>query len=297
MNKLIMGIALAGIVLTTSCSKKAGEATDAENAVPAALSDSISEYYGKTVGGYLLSDLSRFKSENKDEKMKSEMLKGIQMAMSQGDSEGRIIGLTVGANILREIQQFEQQGIKIDKAVVLNNIRRAFADSLDLQALQENSAMMNTLMTQANRLMQQAKEAERTKAPDAQQNAKAGKEYIEAQKAKDPEIKTTKTGLSYKIITPGDDTRITDDNLVEVAYTGTFTDGKVFDQTTGDNYATFSPKSVVPGFGEGLKLLGKGGKAILYIPGELAYGVDGIPQAGIGPNQTLIFEVEVKDVK
>jgi FKBP-type peptidyl-prolyl cis-trans isomerase len=55
-------------------------------------------------------------------------------------------------------------------------------------------------------------------------------------------------------------------------------------------------QGVVPGFREGLMLLGKGGKATLYIPASLAYGANGVPQAGIGPNATLIFEVELIDI-
>ena len=49
----------------------------------------------------------------------------------------------------------------------------------------------------------------------------------------------------------------------------------------------------MPGFAEGLKLLNKGGKAIFYIPGNLGYGPQGLPAAGIGPNQMLIFEVKL----
>ncbi len=55
-------------------------------------------------------------------------------------------------------------------------------------------------------------------------------------------------------------------------------------------------RGVVPGFGEGLKMLKKGGKATLYIPGKLGYGVNGQPAAGIGPNQMLVFDVEIVDV-
>ena len=58
-----------------------------------------------------------------------------------------------------------------------------------------------------------------------------------------------------------------------------------------------SPRQVVPGFGEGLAMMKKGSHYVLMIPGELAYGVDGAPQAGIGPNATLVFDVEVTDIQ
>ena len=85
--------------------------------------------------------------------------------------------------------------------------------------------------------------------------------------------------------------------MVQVNYIGRLTDGTVFDQSPDGQPATFSPAGVIPGFSEGLKMLGVGGKAILYIPGNLAYGSQGVPQAGIGPDQMLVFEIEVAGVK
>ncbi len=77
-------------------------------------------------------------------------------------------------------------------------------------------------------------------------------------------------------------------------YKGQLIDGTVFD--SNDEGATLSPRGTVPGFAEGLAMMKKGAKYVLYIPGELAYGVDGQPQAGIGPNATLVFEVEAVEV-
>ena len=106
---------------------------------------------------------------------------------------------------------------------------------------------------------------------------------------------TTKSGLSYKIIEKGYGSKITDDDYVDVAYKGYLIDGTVFDDSNGE-YREFKVNDVVPGFAEGLKLLNKGGKAIFYIPGNLGYGVKGQPYAGIGPNEMLIFEVEIDNV-
>ena len=75
-------------------------------------------------------------------------------------------------------------------------------------------------------------------------------------------------------------------------YKGTFINGKEFD---ANESAEFIANRVIKGWTEGLGLLGKGGKATLYIPGDLAYGERG--NRGIEPNSTLIFEVEVLDIK
>ena len=71
-------------------------------------------------------------------------------------------------------------------------------------------------------------------------------------------------------------------------------DGKEFDKN--EDGVVMNPHRVVPGFGEGLSMMKNGSSYVLYIPGKLAYGVDGNPQAGIGPNAMLVFEVETSDV-
>ena len=78
-------------------------------------------------------------------------------------------------------------------------------------------------------------------------------------------------------------------------YKGMTIDGKVFDQTNGVP-REMSAGGFISGFTEGILMLGKGGKATLFIPGELAYGEQGVPRIGIGPNSTLVFEVEVVDI-
>ena len=79
-----------------------------------------------------------------------------------------------------------------------------------------------------------------------------------------------------------------------VKYKGQLIDGTVFD--SNEDGVSLSPRGTVAGFGEGLSMMNKGAKYILYIPGELAYGIDGAEQAGIGPNATLVFEVEAVEV-
>lgn len=122
------------------------------------------------------------------------------------------------------------------------------------------------------------------------------KTYINNLKKTDPAIKTTETGLSYKIINEGNGQKATDSDFVTIKYQGKLIDGTIFDDSKGSS-KEFPVRGVIPGFSEGLKLLGKGGKAILFIPSELGYGAQGQPYAGIGPNKTLIFEVEIIDIK
>lgn len=105
------------------------------------------------------------------------------------------------------------------------------------------------------------------------------------------------SGLGIIIQNPGDSTRADINTPVTVHYKGMLAkNGAVFDSSYDRNEpATFRPLEVVPGFGEGIRQIGKGGKAILYIPSALGYGPQGAGGA-IGPNENLIFEIEILNI-
>ena len=295
MKKIIYGACAALVIMASACSK-GGDAE--KSAVPAQLSDSVSMIYGRTVGGYVLGDYQRFAQQNKSAATKNDIVKGIQLAFGNADSEGMMIGLQVGGNLLNEIKRFEEQGIDINREEVLKNFREVFmGDSLDMDALRETSGLLNTLLAQVERVKSEQEAAKAAEAPEAKANGSSADAFVKKIKASDPEVKTSASGLSYKIENKGEEPLVGDNSQVVVNYVGKLTDGTVFDQSPEGQPATFSPAGVIPGFAEGLKMLGKGGKASLYIPGDLAYGAQGVPQAGIGPNAMLIFEVEVVDVK
>ena len=122
-------------------------------------------------------------------------------------------------------------------------------------------------------------------------NKEKGADYI-AGFLKGEGTAQTESGLAYKIIEPGNENKpVADQDTVWVNYKGALIDGTVFDQNDNIN---FTLNRVIKGWGEGMKLVGEGGKIKLVIPGDLGYGEYGT--RGIAPNSTLVFDVDLNKV-
>lgn len=126
-------------------------------------------------------------------------------------------------------------------------------------------------------------------------NLEKGQKYL-AENGKKSAVKTTESGLQYEELTAGKGAMPTAQDTVKVHYRGTLIDGTEFDSSYSRNEpVSFPLNGVIPGWTEGLQLIKEGGKARLVIPADLAYGPGGMGNA-IGPNETLIFEVELLEI-
>jgi FKBP-type peptidyl-prolyl cis-trans isomerase len=129
----------------------------------------------------------------------------------------------------------------------------------------------------------------------AAENKAAAKKFLDENKKKEG-VKTTASGLQYKVIKQGKGARPTATDTVKVHYKGSLLDGTEFDSSYKRNQpAEFQVDQVIPGWSEALQLMNAGSKFELYLPPELAYGDRGAPPV-IEPGSLLIFEVELLDV-
>ncbi|TAK74859.1 MAG: FKBP-type peptidyl-prolyl cis-trans isomerase [Gammaproteobacteria bacterium] len=130
----------------------------------------------------------------------------------------------------------------------------------------------------------------------ANQNLQTGEAFLAANKNK-PGVVTLADGLQYKVIKEGTGGQPTENDIVTVNYAGKLINGTEFDSSYKRGQpATFPVSGLIPGWVEALKLMKVGSTWELYIPPTLAYGEQGAPPA-IGPNETLIFKLELLDAK
>jgi FKBP-type peptidyl-prolyl cis-trans isomerase FklB len=160
--------------------------------------------------------------------------------------------------------------------------------------------LQETLQAFQQKMMQKQQEAMAKKQSEmkvvADKNKADGKKFLD-DNAKKSGVKSTPSGLQYKIIKEGKGDKPKDSDIVETTYRGTTIDGKEFDNSAKHGKsASFQVNRVIKGWGEALKLMSVGSKWELYIPSELAYGDEGAGD-DIPPGSTLVFEVELLNIK
>lgn len=194
------------------------------------------------------------------------------------------LGLSMGNN-------FRASGItEINVQDFADGVAAVFYGSTPKMSYDEAKAEIQAYFTEMEKKQRAAAE-ELGKA-----NAAAGQAFL-AENGKRVEVKTTPSGLQYEVLTEGDGPRPEANDQVEVHYTGKLIDGTVFDSSVDRGMpATFGVTQVIPGWVEALQLMKAGSKWRLFIPSNLAYGPNGAPGSPIGPNATLIFDVELLKV-
>jgi len=189
----------------------------------------------------------------------------------------------IGMNIAHD---FQKQEFKVNADLLARGIKDAQAGGETLMSDEEVQATITELQE-----LLKAKQAEKAKVI-GEANKKAGAEFLAANAKKDG-VKTTASGLQYKVIEEGTGKSPAATDKVKVNYRGSLVDGTEFDSSYKRGQpATFPVNGVIKGWTEALQLMKEGAKYQLVIPSELAYGERGAGPM-IGPNSTLVFDVEL----
>lgn len=190
---------------------------------------------------------------------------------------------------MKDLVDAHKEVITYDNARILDGLKDALEGKVDVR---KDENVQKTLEAIEAKLVSASKAKAEAIAKSAQEE---GDKY-RADFAKGKDVKTTKSGLLYKIENAGKGEAIKATDTVKVHYTGKLPNGKVFDSSVERGQPVeFQLNQVIPGWTEGLQLVKKGGKIQLVIPPALGYGKQGAG-ASIPPNSTLIFDVEVLDV-
>ena len=194
------------------------------------------------------------------------------------------LGINVGSSLHR-------QSVDIDPDLFAQGLKDAMSGKKPLITEEEGHAALMELQNEVR-----AQQAQKMK-EEGDTNKKNGEAYLAANKAK-PGVVTLPSGLQYKILKEGTGPKPTATDTVECNYTGTLINGTEFDSSAKHGGpAKFPVNGVIKGWTEALQLMPAGSKWQLFIPSDLAYGERGTPDGSIGPNSTLVFDVELLSVE
>lgn len=195
------------------------------------------------------------------------------------------LGMNVGSSLHR-------QSVDIDPDLFAQGLKDAMAGKKPLISEDEGRAALMQLQNEVR--TQQAQKMKE----EGDANKKEGDAYLAANKTK-PGVVALPSGLQYKILKEGTGPKPTATDTVKCTYKGTLINGTEFDSTAkhGGEPSTFPVNGVIKGWTEALQLMPVGSKWQLFIPSDLAYGERGTPDGSIGPNSTLIFEVELLSIE
>lgn len=204
------------------------------------------------------------------------------IAINEQSSEVQKVGYAVGFDMGRNLKEVADD---IDLQAFNQGLKEAYEGKEAALTDEQMKTVVQTYM------MRKQEEAQKKLEEKAKTNKTAGEAFL-AENAKKEGVKTTASGLQYKVIKEGEGDSPKADDLVMVNYEGKLIDGKVFDSSyERGEPIEFPLNQVIPGWTEGLQLMKPGATYEFFIPSDLAYGEAGNPE--IEPNSVLIFKVEL----
>jgi len=203
---------------------------------------------------------------------------------TQKDKASYAIGLNIGKSMHKD-------SVDVDPNILLRGMKDGLAGAKPLLTDEEAKAAMVALQADLR------KKGEEKMLVQGEANKKQGDAFLAENKTKDGVV-TLPSGLQYKILKEGTGPKPAATDTVVCNYKGTLLDNTEFDSSYKRGQpATFPVSGVIKGWTEALQLMPVGSKWELFVPADLAYGARGGPGGGIGPNATLVFEVELMSIQ
>jgi FKBP-type peptidyl-prolyl cis-trans isomerase len=197
------------------------------------------------------------------------------------------VSYSIGVDVAKN---FTKMGMDLDIDVFIKGLKDGFSGKKPLMTDDEMHSAMIAFQTDMMKKQSQGKQTA------AEENKKVGEAFLAENKKKEGVV-TLPSGLQYKILKAGNGKKPTDADTVQCHYRGTLIDGTEFDSSYKRGQpASFPVNGVIAGWTEALKLMPVGSKWQLFVPSQLAYKERGAGE-DIGPNATLIFEVELLGIK
>jgi FKBP-type peptidyl-prolyl cis-trans isomerase len=203
---------------------------------------------------------------------------------TQKEKASYALGMNFGTGL-------RKQSIDVDPAILARGLRDSFANGKTLLTEDEARAVLTQLQSEVRKKQQELAQVA------GEANKKQGVAFLEANKTKEGVV-TLPSGLQYKVLQEGTGPKPAATDMVVCNYRGTLVDNTEFDSSYKRGQpATFPVTGVIKGWTEALQLMPVGSKWQLVVPPELGYGERGAPGGQIGPNATLIFEVELLSIQ
>lgn len=284
----ILALSLTAGLTFNSCGS--GDAETANDTVVAQTTiDSLSQAYGKLMGAYF--NKSICDTERTDSTIvinRQDFIKGMQLVLSDDYSEDFFAGVMAGVQIQKDLKNYANQGTALNRQEILNLVRNlVLQDSVDEKSYKAYQDTMMKLQESLNKTLER-REVERAKAtPKAQANYNAGQAI--ADKAVQAGATRTASGLVANIQNPGSG-KIDPNKRYLVNISLKHIDGKTIN--AGDAVQIL-PNQQFKGVQEALGLIGIGGKGTFYLTPELGFGILGMPEMDIEPQEWTILDIEI----
>lgn len=289
MKKVISAILSAAILMAASCSSDKGSTLDS-SAQPHSFGDSISYFLGRTAGSQLHQEYGTMSAEEQARFSKPEFIAGLSTLLAADSiTTSYVAGLSQAMQLAQMVLQMKQAGIEVNPALFIAQLEAQLqADSIDVSAIEAESAIVAALDSRAQSMIQQQA------LEKINENKLKAEKYLAEKRRANPSIQVTPTGLTYEVTKEGKGQVGATGSVIPAIYSATTLSGREIISTMGKPQPV-DTQTTMPGIAEALTTLPAGTIATLYVPSSLAFGDQGTPDGAVLPGEMVIVQLEIID--